>query len=210
MKCYLHKDCWSLWESMCGCVSVPNFAVWVATTAVSIYYYYYQHSINMLQADRQEVTSDMLPGWTMLFDAIILPKVTAWVKHSPVSVAPAVFVMTLTSWSMSLSTSPTTLEMKVIVLSHLAHGRVLAIWWSFHQLHLSNNKKGQGAILITLEPWWDVHIWWSDSATDSPTTLCTITSNPSHLIMRMSCQTGITHMRPPPPRRAGRWRYRAS
>lgn len=42
----------------------------------------------------------MLPGWTVLFDAIILPNVTAdddWlarVKHYPVLVAPADSVMT--------------------------------------------------------------------------------------------------------------------
>lgn len=104
------------------------------------------------------------------------------------------------------STSPTTLEMKMIVLSHLAHRRVLAIGGGhFTQLHLSNNNKGQGnsrgwgwwwrgATLITLEPGWDWHERRSDWVSDNPTVWSRVTSNPSHLIMRLSRHPGITHI----------------
>lgn len=133
MKCCLHKDCWSLWGSLCGCALLRLFLntghvqgcchPWVDTSVVGGAWVTERCScfcckVCCLGGNKYliSVTSthcrlrgrvwhhrhitDMRPGWTVIFEAVILPNVPAdddwlaWVKHYPVVVAAAVSIMT--------------------------------------------------------------------------------------------------------------------
>lgn len=152
--------------------------------------------------------TDMLPGWTVIFEAIILPNVTAdddwlaWVKHYPVVLA-AVSVMTQV-YPQLMKQEPEYIsdhfgnENDCLVTFSTPLGPHYLVVISPNYIYQTNKKgwgssSGGGGALITLEPWWDQHVWWSDFAIDNPTVLCLITSNTSHLIMRLSCHpTSLT------------------